>query len=73
MTTLRMLGAVALSSFFATAALADNPRVEASPVSTGGQVMCQVADADAATGATVPGFCVLPSVNAHTIAGSHLK
>jgi hypothetical protein len=73
MSTIRILGAIALSSFIAAAALADSPRLAAAPASTGGQVICQVADADAATGATVPGFCVLPSVGAHIIAGSHLK
>jgi hypothetical protein len=71
MNTIRILGAVALSSFFAAAALADNPRTVSSAQSAGNTVLCQVAST-AATGATEPGMCVLPN-GTSTIVTSHLK
>jgi hypothetical protein len=74
MTKLRILGAVALSSFISAAALADQPNSVTFPAQPqSGSVFCQVASADGATGATEPGMCTLPGTPAHVIAMRPLK
>jgi hypothetical protein len=74
MSKLHVLGAIALSSFISAAAFADNPRTITFPANGhADSVICQVASADAATGATEPGLCVLPENQSATISVRHLK
>jgi hypothetical protein len=70
MNTLRILGAIALSSFIATAALADSSRWPAPGSAYGGTVLCQIASAD---GGALSNLCALPGSHAQVVASSHLK